>query len=50
MIMSKDQVITEIRDLKAGAKGLLTYRKALVHGALHDIKTAINVIFLWNVV
>jgi hypothetical protein len=28
MIMSKDQVITEIRELKAGAKGLLTYRKA----------------------
>jgi hypothetical protein len=32
MIMSKDQVITEIRDLKVGAKGVLNYRKALVHG------------------
>jgi hypothetical protein len=32
MIMSKDPVITEIRYLKVGAKGVLNYHKALVHG------------------
>jgi len=32
MVMSKDQVLTEIRDLKVGAKGVLNYRKAPVHG------------------
>jgi len=46
--MSKDQAITEIRDVKAGAKGVLNYRKAPGPWALHNIKTAINVIFLWD--